>query len=209
MRSVVKTTVVKLATVKLAIAALATTGTAGVAALAASTGALPSPFTLHAPAVTPSTSGTRHTTEPSTGDRRPGAANALPPPASLDPGATSHAPSPPTVPSLSLSALCDAYVMGTDAQRLSALEMPDYAALIEAAGGKDKVDAYCANLLNLTPPTGSPTPTPTGSSTPDPTPDPTTPGPTSSGPTTPDPLPAVTPTPTPNGSSSSATATAS
>jgi hypothetical protein len=50
-------------------------------------------------------------------------------------------------PSSSLAGLCRAYSAGNKAERGKALESPAFTVLITAAGGRDRVDAYCAGLL--------------------------------------------------------------
>jgi hypothetical protein len=53
---------------------------------------------------------------------------------------------PNATPSPSLIGLCTAYQAGVGADHGKALENPAFSALITAAGGKDKVEAFCAGL---------------------------------------------------------------
>ncbi|MEU7875173.1 PT domain-containing protein [Dactylosporangium sp. NPDC049140] len=157
-QSVIKTALVKLLTVKAATVAVLAVGAGGVA-LAATTGALPNPLNSHAnPAAS---AGDSHlSARPSASEHGPGNAN----------------------PSPSLVGLCHAYTAGAGAEHGKALENPAFGALITAAGGKDKVDAYCAKLLATSAsesarpggqpsehPTGAPTNHPTGAPTSAPT----------------------------------------
>jgi hypothetical protein len=119
----IKTALAKVLTLKAA-AVLAAVSAGGVA-LAASTGALPNPLD-HSPSGTPASA---HATA------NPGPANA-------------HG-----TPSPSLVGLCHAFVAGAGADHGKALESPAFTVLITTAGGKDKVDAYCAALLASSEPT--------------------------------------------------------
>jgi hypothetical protein len=147
--SVIKATVLRLLTVKAAIAALATTAAGGVA-FAASTGTLHNPLGGHAsgvaPGVTASQPVAKHA-KPSegTGDRGADGQGRNGGPAA------SHAPSP------SLVRLCHAYDEGNKAEHGKALDNPAFTVLITAAGGRDRVDAYCSALL-----ASESGPTPTG-----------------------------------------------
>ena len=76
--------------------------------------------------------------------------NVLPNPFAPDnPGHSTPAPGhsnrPDATPSPSLVGLCTAYLAGAGADHGKALESPAFSALITAAGGQDKVDAYCAS----------------------------------------------------------------
>jgi len=69
-------------------------------------------------------------------------------------GASSGTPSP------SMTGLCKAFTAGAGSDHGKALDNPAFSALITAAGGRDNVDAYCADLLvgqqkksSATPPT--------------------------------------------------------
>ncbi|HKS46321.1 MAG TPA: hypothetical protein VJT49_14660 [Amycolatopsis sp.] len=54
---------------------------------------------------------------------------------------------PSETPSPSLTGLCHAYTAGAGSDHGKALENPAFTVLITTAGGKDKVDGYCAELL--------------------------------------------------------------
>jgi hypothetical protein len=75
--------------------------------------------------------------------------NVLPNPFTNNPGHSTPAPShgngPDATPSPSLIGLCTAYLAGAGSDHGKALESPAFTALITAAGGKDQVDAYCAD----------------------------------------------------------------
>jgi len=161
--SMIKTLLAKMLTIKAA-ALLAVTAAGGVA-LAATTGALPSPLT-HASAAPDSA---HATTAPTNGP--------------------SHRGGPSTLPSPSLVGLCHAYIAGAGSDHGKALESPAFTALITAAGGKDKVADFCkATLASAAPskattdpsaashPTGAPTGTHPTSSHPAVTPTPSHPG---------------------------------
>lgn len=120
-RSLFGTATVRL-TVKAATVAAVVLGTGGVA-LAATTGAIPSPLKTHHPV--PSATSASH----------PGAR----PEASGGPGNAN--------PSPSLVGLCHAYTAGAGSDHGKALENPAFQALITAAGGTDAVDAFCTRLL--------------------------------------------------------------
>jgi hypothetical protein len=153
----IKTTLAKVLTLKAA-AVLAGVSVGGVA-LAASTGAMPNPLD-HNP-FGASTSA-RPTDKPSA---RPAGADASPSP--------------------SLVGLCHAYLAGAGDNHGKALENPAFTVLITTAGGKDKVDVYCAALLSGpsgdaansdqagSHRTGAPTAHPTGAPTAHPTAHPT------------------------------------
>ncbi len=147
--SMIKTSIAKLLTVKAAAAAVAATAVGGVA-LAASTGTLPSP--LH------------HSTSTAHPTARPTGGPASGEPSAAAAGAAHASPSP------SLVGLCHAYTAGAGHNPGKALDNPAFTALITAAGGKDKVAAYCAKILSDRPgnasathrPGGAPTAHPTG-----------------------------------------------
>lgn len=117
----------KLLTVKAAVAAAAVTA-AGGAALAA-TGTIPNPI---------SGLGSAPPADP------PPATHAAP-----TTGATGDAsPSPsPAGPSPSLEGLCVAYLAGAADDGGEVLDNPAFRALVDAAGGAEKVDEYCADLV--------------------------------------------------------------
>jgi hypothetical protein len=151
----IKATLLKLLTVKAAVVAAVVVGTGGVA-LAASTGAIPNPLSNHpAPAASASES-------------HPGAPDASARPGNAD-------------PSPSLVGLCHAYMAGAGSEHGKALESPAFQALLTAAGGKDKVDAFCTGILASAKSdqptdhsTGQPTDHPTGRPTDYPTGQPST-----------------------------------
>ena len=75
-----------------------------------------------------------------------------------------HTRGPNATPSPSLIGLCTAYLAGAGAEHGNALQNPAFTALITAAGGPDKVDAYCTGLGVTAPGSNhaSPTAHPTG-----------------------------------------------
>ncbi len=117
----IKTALAKLLTIKAA-AVLAATAAGGVA-LAASTGALPNPLTDH-----PSASASA-------------AADAAKPAGQASPNDPHGSPSP------SMVGLCHAYTAGAGSSSGKNLDSPAFQVLITTAGGKDKVDSYCATVL--------------------------------------------------------------
>jgi hypothetical protein len=133
----IKTMLAKLLTTKLAVATAATAAvTAGGVAAVAATGNLPGSPDSHsastsatAAASATSSVSTTEATEPSHGD------------------AKSTGAVPRGSPSPSLVGLCHAYTAGAGSEHGKALESPAFTVLITTAGGKDKVDAYCAKAL--------------------------------------------------------------
>ena len=115
-----------LLTTRFAAATVAALVTAGGVATAAATGYLQNPLRGN-PTVAP-TPATTSATSSST---------------SAEHGASSSA----GTPSPSLTGLCNAYTAGAGSEHGKALDSPAFGALIAAAGGKDKVDAYCATVL--------------------------------------------------------------
>lgn len=140
-------------------AVLATVGVSGGGvALAAATGHLPANLAGTSAAAVSSASAT-----------------AMP---SADGKSTSH---PTASPSPSLGGLCRAYTAHVGSNPGKALDSPAFTALITAAGGKDKVAAFCASLLATHPgnaptshPSGKPSSLPTSANTTHPTGKPTT-----------------------------------
>jgi hypothetical protein len=132
----VKTALVKLLTVKAAVAAVAVTAAAGGGvALAATSGVLPSG------------ANNTHSQAPAHATARPSAkANADSAAAGAKHG--SAAPSP------SLVGLCRAYA-GVHDNPGRALDNPAFGALITAADGKDNVAEYCTDLLKDQPSAGA------------------------------------------------------
>jgi hypothetical protein len=142
--SVIKTALAKLLTIKVAAAALTATAAGGVA-LAAGTGHLPGSAGGAAPTDRPTATHdtrTHHTGKASTARD----------------GHHSASPSP------SLVGLCHAYQAGAGDNPGKALDNPAFTHLITVAGGKDKVAAYCTDLIKTHPgkarashPAGAPT----------------------------------------------------
>jgi hypothetical protein len=140
----------RLAYVKTAAVAIALA--TAVAALAAGTGVLPTPFTGDPSAATPEvTSGRPRTSAERTG---PGAGAGTPP----GQGAPSATPTPSADATSSLIEMCRAHQALRKPDRDKALDDPSLRPLIDAAGGRDKVDRYCHELLG--PPGGRPTKSP-------------------------------------------------
>jgi hypothetical protein len=121
--SMIRTWLTKVLTVKAA-AVLAVTAAGGVA-LAATTGTLPNPLN-HGTTVSASHQPDHPT--PSAHRSRPGS------PGSAD-------------PSPNLVGLCHAYTAGVASANGKAVDNPAFTALINAAGGKDKVDTYYKDTL--------------------------------------------------------------
>jgi hypothetical protein len=145
-RSMIKTALAKILTVKAAAVVAATT--IGGVAVAAGTGNLPKPHQHEAP--TQSQSQGAETSETGTEASKAASAKASP--------HASAAPSP------SMVGLCTAYANVVDSHG-KALDNPAFTALATAAGGKDKVASWCTTLLaqqkaKHSAPAGSPTQTP-------------------------------------------------
>jgi hypothetical protein len=119
-----KTALLKLLTLKAGAVAVLAVGAGGVV-VAASTGVLPNPLSPHASAS--ASPGSRH--DDTSGEDHSGNA----------------APSP------SMVGLCTAFRAGAGADHGMALDSPAFQALITAAGGKDKVDAFCTDVLASAP----------------------------------------------------------
>jgi hypothetical protein len=126
----------RLFTLKVAALAAATTAALGGVAIAAGTGSLPGQGSGKASGVTSSATGS--------------------PDGRTDVGRPAHTPAAtPTVPgslggaapSPSLVGLCQAYEARPAASRSKALEAPAFGALVAAAGGADRVPAYCVAVL--------------------------------------------------------------
>lgn len=148
-RSMTETILAKLLSLKVAAAVAVTVAATGGMALAATNGVLPNPL-RDATGAKPST----HTTGGPSADATGRPAN----------------PHPQGSPSPSLVGLCRAYQAGVDDNPGKALENPAFAVLITAAGGREKVDAFCERTVEAesdrrrTPgnaPTGRPGGTPT------------------------------------------------
>jgi len=129
----------KLLAVKAVLAAMGITG--GGVALAAATGHLPSQ-----PGGTPAAAGSA---------QAPASATATPS------ASGTPASGPAASPSPSLRGLCQAYTAGAGHNPGKAPGNPAFTALITAAGGKDKVAAFCTSLLAAKP-GHTPTPHPAG-----------------------------------------------
>jgi hypothetical protein len=143
--SMLKSTLAKLLTVKVAAACVAVGGAGGVA-LAASTGTLPGP--LHKPAA-------HKSADPSHS------------PAPRPSGTPSARPSI-SAPPADLLKLCEKYAGHPGDQRRNDLDKPEFGRLVQGAGHKDRdrVDHFCLNLHKVRPsglPSGFPSGFPTGS----------------------------------------------
>jgi hypothetical protein len=60
--------------------------------------------------------------------------------------ATTEAPAAPAEPDPSLTGLCHAWTAGATDNPGAAADNPAFGALVEAAGSRDEVDGYCADL---------------------------------------------------------------
>lgn len=129
--SMLKSTLAKLLTVKIAAAAAAVCTVGGVAT-AAVTGHLALP--AHS---SPTTASVSSHAASASGHARTSASHAA---------SSAHQASP----SPSLAGLCHAYQAGAGSEHGKALQNPAFTSLITAAGGKTKVDAYCAALVKAT-----------------------------------------------------------
>ncbi|MGW4528795.1 hypothetical protein [Amycolatopsis sp. NPDC004378] len=138
-RSMIKIALAKLLTAKFAVAAAATAAvTAGGVAAVAASGTFPGSPDSHS-ASTPASAGdsaksrvpATEASESSHGEAKSTGTT----------GASGGSPSP------SLAGLCHAYSAGDKAEHGKALDSPAFTVLITTAGGKDKVDAYCAKTL--------------------------------------------------------------
>lgn len=133
--SMLKALLAKLITAKIAAVAAALTVVAGGVVAAAATGYLPSPLggdSTVAPVRSSAPTSSARPSSADAGDRD-----------NHDAPGSSGSPSPYP----SLTGLCDAYTAGAGSEHGKALDSPAFGALITAAGGKDKVDGYCATLL--------------------------------------------------------------
>ncbi len=128
----------KLLAIKAVLAAMGITG--GGVALAAATGHLPSQL-----GGTPAAASSAQASASATATPSP---------------SRSPESNPTASPSPSLRGLCQAYTAGAGSNPGKALDNPAFTALITTAGGKDKVAAFCTNLLTAKPghtPTAHPT----------------------------------------------------
>ncbi|KWV31446.1 hypothetical protein [Micromonospora rifamycinica] len=127
------------------IAGLAATATAGVAFAAVTLDDRPgerTPGPVPSASDTGSTSPTPHRTDPS---RRPTAA-----PGGTSPGAAVPPATPPHGKPAGdgrWTGQCRAYLAKSPEQRAKALTKPGFAGLVDAAGGADRVEAYCRELV--------------------------------------------------------------
>lgn len=166
--SMLKVTLAKLVTVKIAATAAAVLVAGGVA-VAAATGSLPTQGGDNQPASPADPSTIDETTSSTASDGTPGKSgkndnngqnNGEKPDGEKNKSDNAGTPSP------SLVGLCHAYAAGSKADHGKALENPAFTFLITTAGGKDKVAAYCSDLLAKEPkqhpehPTGKPTANP-------------------------------------------------
>jgi hypothetical protein len=108
--------------------AIFATITVGGLAFASTTGIIPGPFN-QSPGISP-------TTGESSNPGRSRASTAGAP--SAEPSPTGHA--------AALAGLCTSYLAKDAQARSKALDTPPYAGLVAAAGGPDKVEAYCVQL---------------------------------------------------------------
>jgi hypothetical protein len=140
--SIVKTTMLRMLTVKAALAAVAAAG--GGLALAAGTGVVDNPLDG---ALSPGSSdrSVAHSPAQYVPSRQP----------SGDPqrsqSATESASGAPEPQAQSLLALCRTYQAGDKAERGKAFDSPAFSGLIAAAGGQDKVDQFCDAQLAAPP----------------------------------------------------------
>jgi hypothetical protein len=137
-RSTAKSMWARLASIKVAAiaAALATTGVA----LAAGTGVLPTPFTADPPTAAPDLTSSRPGGDPA--GNAPTTTGAL-----GGPAATATGPAPTATPDPSMAGQCRAYRAQARSDPEGALDSPTFERLVIAAGGRDKVDAYCDQVL--------------------------------------------------------------
>ena len=145
-----KTTLAKVVTMKIALAAAAVVAAGGVA-VAAVTGTPPAQS--GDTATTSATNTVATTTDHQTGPQR---SDAHGKPAETGKNNTQNDPegkpngngnSASASPSPSMDGLCQAYTAGAGSEHGKALENPAFGALITAAGGTDKVPAFCDDLL--------------------------------------------------------------
>jgi hypothetical protein len=146
--SMIKTAALKLLTVKVAIAAFATTAAGGVA-LAASTGTLPNPLNKHAAGLAPrdGTPGSEKSKSSHEGGRDEDGTDANHGNGGRDDAGGKPGNGPDASHAPSLVGLCHAYSSGNKAEHGKALDNPAFTVLITTAGGRDKVDAFCTALL--------------------------------------------------------------
>ncbi len=136
----IQATLAKLLTVKVAAVAIGFTALGGVA-LASGTGA-PDQLAEKAPKAHP-------TAASASGTRSDGAGERKGPKATAAPKAKKNKDAQPAhgTPSPSMVGLCKAYSAKPAGQRGKALQSPAFTALTAAAGGQQKVVAYCTAVL--------------------------------------------------------------
>lgn len=142
-RSMLSTTLAKLATAKAAVAVIAVSG--GGIALAAGSGHLPGASgSNHHPTARPEISApaSHHPTRSGT----PGTSGASAHAAGSN-AAASHNSTPNGSPSPNLRGLCTAFTAGVGDNPGKALDNPAFTVLINTAGSKDQVASYCSTLL--------------------------------------------------------------
>ncbi|MEU6854989.1 hypothetical protein ABZ901_34300, partial [Actinacidiphila alni] len=158
-------------TAKVLIGGAAAVFALGGVAIAAQRGALPHPFgsgggapasaTATAPRTPSGVPGTRDTSPPGPGTTTDAAHTAPPPSVLPPPTPPAHTTGPPAVPGL--KGLCQSYANA--AAHRHALDAPSQARLEKAAGGPEKVAAYCARLTGTPAAHGRPTTAATGKPT--------------------------------------------
>lgn len=139
-----KTTLAKLLTVKIAAAAVGIVAAGGVA-VAAVSGALPGQGgggEEHGKSAEASASEAAQAGKANGAEHRDDNATSK-----GDEEKSSHAGSPSGSPSPSLEGLCNAFTAGEKTEHGKALANPAFSALIMAAGGPEKVPAFCTDLL--------------------------------------------------------------
>lgn len=156
-RVVIKTTLAKLLTTKIAVAVAATAAVTvgGVATVAATTGG--GTGTGAGAATSASTAAGPSHSEARESSELPSGAHAG--------DQTGDRPATQPAPSPNLTGLCHAYTAGAGADHGKALDNPAFTVLITTAGGRDKVDGYCATLLDDHSASGTPMPSTTPTST--------------------------------------------
>ncbi|OJF12997.1 hypothetical protein [Couchioplanes caeruleus] len=142
----IKTALVKLATAKL-LAATAGAASIGGIALAAGTGSLPDAAqdVAHSAFDAPAPHAGASAHPDASAGPAPHAAASARPDASATAGRGEGSPSP------SLTGLCQAYTARPAGERGKALDSPAFTVLVTTAGGRDKVDTYCAALSSAHP----------------------------------------------------------
>jgi hypothetical protein len=143
--SMLRSALAKVLTVKVAVI-LAAVGSTGVV-LAAGTNALPGPWS-GTPASPPASSRSADPSAP------PSVTTTGRPPDAGKPAETGPAPS--------MTGLCQAYAAQVAEEPGKALDSPAFTALVTAAGGADRVPAYCDSVTATSHPSGKPSDLPAG-----------------------------------------------